>query len=377
MSDLHNEEAHAHLIRIQTRLAEDSISQQRAIFERLEATDLGENARGWLQDAILAHQSGADGNCTEVLSCITRAVDGACNELGLDVQKGVVRGVLPVRGHSALSSDFYGTGVAIVAIDASLVPFTGMLADLLVQSFEYRESGKELAIVLDPVSCFNRITGGKTIIETSQDAQDGREGLVHCWERFFLHFAGLSIPWQRPQLRELKKALKYQLTSAMEVFVVGHEYAHHIHQHNAGCSASSSPPADDSYRYESEADRTAWRIAMHLGASGFAGKPTTFRNAWMESSSGAVAYLTAAEVVRRVREILETGIETKQQSVSHPSTYERLAALEEWDGFAGHPLQDEFRAQRRFLGRLMSKVYWYLRPKLIAAHKSGFRPTHI
>jgi hypothetical protein len=163
----------------------------------------------------------------------------------------------------------------------------------------------------------------------------------------------------------------------MEVFVVGHEYGHHIHMHNAGASASSSVPVPDAHGYEFEADRTAWTIAKFLGAAGFAGRATEYRNTWMESSAGAVAYLVAAEMVRRVREILETGTETRQQSLSHPSTHDRLVALEEWDGFANHPLEAEFRAQRRFLGRLIEKIYWHVRSKFLASHKAGYRPTHL
>src|SRR6266481_8775606 len=101
----------------------------------------------------------------------------------------LVRGVLPVRGLGALSSDFYGTGVAIVAIDGSLVPFTGMLTDLLAASFEYRETENGLAIVMDEACCLERITGGKTLLESSEDAREARDTLVHHWERFFLHFA--------------------------------------------------------------------------------------------------------------------------------------------------------------------------------------------
>jgi hypothetical protein len=97
----------------------------------------------------------------------------------------------------------------------------------------------------------------------------------------------------------------------------------------------------------------------------------------MESSAGSVSYLVAAEAVRRVREILETGAETRQQSPGRPACYDRLKALEDWDGFAGHPLADEFCAQRRFLGKLIENIYWYLRPKFIAAHRAGFRPTHL
>jgi hypothetical protein len=365
LADVHNREAHEHLIRIRRRVAADAVEQQRVLTGRAANFRLSAVAQGVL-DAMLANQAEPNPGCEEVLACIARGVDRACEALGLDVQKGVVRGVLPGRGINAQSSDFYGTGIAIVAIDASLVPFTGMLTELLLESFEYRETNDGLAIVLDSAGCLNRVTGGKSIIDSSLDAQEGRETTLQRWERFFLHFAGLSFPWSRPALTNAQEAMYSQFTSAMEVFAVGHEYGHHIRRHNTGSSATSSVSPQDALRYELEADRTAWRIAQYLGAAGFAGRPTEYRNTWMESSAGAVAYLIAAEVTRRVREILETGNETRQQSLSHPACYDRLKALEEWDGFTDHPLVDEFRAQRRFLGRLIEKIYWHLRPKFLA-----------
>jgi hypothetical protein len=376
MTDPHHREAHTHLVRIQARLAEDAVAQQRTIAEKLTNTHLNDDAQRWLQ-AILDGQNERDPYSGVALANIARGVNRACEVLGLDVQKGVVRGLLRSRGIGAFSSDFYGTGVAIVGIDASVVPFTGMLTDLFAETFDYRDTEDGLAVAMNAADCLKRATGGKTVAESSQDAQEGRETLIHRWERFFLHFAGLSFAWSRPTLTRMQEIMKFQITSAMEVFVVGHEYGHHIHRHNAGPSATSSVSREDAERYEFEADRTAWAIAKYLGAAGFAGTPTEYRNTWMESSAGAVAYLVAAEVVRRVREILETGRETRQRSVSHPSSYDRLVALEEWDGFANHPLQAEFRAQRLFLSTLIQKIYWHIRPKFLAAHQAGYRPTHL
>jgi hypothetical protein len=375
MSNAHNLEAREHLVRIQARMAADAVSRQRELTERLANTRVSDLGQSTLA-AILAEQGEHNPYCEPVLASINRGVDAACHALGLDLQNGVVTGVLPRRGLGAFSSDFYGTGVAIVAIDSAVVPFTGMLTDLLAESFEYRETADGLAIVMDERSCLERIIGGKTLVESSLDAREGRDTLVHYWECFFLHFAGLSMPWPKAELTEAQKAIKFQLTSAMEVFVVGHEYGHHINRHNSGVSASSFVPTDEAHGHELEADRTAWIIAKFLGAVGFAGKPTEVRNTWMESSAGAVAYLVAAEVARRVREILETGTADEQQSMSHPSLNDRLWALERWNGFDDEPLKADFHHQRRFLGNVISGVYNHLKLKFVAAHREGFRPTH-
>jgi hypothetical protein len=132
-------------------VAADAIERQRVLADNAANFRLGDVAQGVLK-AMLAHQAPNPG-CEEVLAGIARGVDQACVALGLNVQNGVVNGVLPARGIGAYSSDFYGTGIAIAAIDASLVPFTGMLTELLLQSFEYRDTDDGPAILLDTAGC--------------------------------------------------------------------------------------------------------------------------------------------------------------------------------------------------------------------------------
>ncbi len=51
-------------------------------------------------------------------------------------------------------------------------------AGRLAESFEYRDTDDGLAIVTDAAACLRKITGGKTLIESSRDAREGRETLV-------------------------------------------------------------------------------------------------------------------------------------------------------------------------------------------------------
>ncbi len=354
----------------------EAIERQRAINEKIAGNEKLADIGLKVLDATLTNQTDHNPYSAVVLREIVRGVDAACEALGYDLGKGVIPGVLPIRGLGAFSSDFYGTGIAIVGIDAALIPFTGMLTDLFAETFIYEETDGGLSIVPDPARTVDRLIGGKTILENNKDGREGRDSLIHYWERFLLHFAGLSFSWPQPRLTPDQSAIKFQLSSAMEVFVVGHEYGHHIHRHNTGDDAASTLPTEDAYRHELEADTTAWRIAKYLGSIGFAGKPTNKRNLWMESSAGATIYLATADMVRCVREILETGGVTEPTSPTHPSIRQRLAALHHWDDFE-ESMRADFRIRRWFLCKVVQDIYEYLIPKFLAAHKAGFRPTHL
>jgi hypothetical protein len=173
IDDQQYSEAREHLLRIKARVAEQAVERQRAINEKIAGNanlaDIGHK----VLDATLAIQMEHLPDSEIVLRQIVRGVDAACQALKFDLGKGVIPGVLPIRGLGAFSSDFYGTGIAIVGIDAALVPFTGMLTDLFAQTFEYEEVDNGIAIVPDPARSVDRLIGGKTILENSRDAQQG------------------------------------------------------------------------------------------------------------------------------------------------------------------------------------------------------------
>jgi hypothetical protein len=220
MTDPHHQEAAEHLIRIQNRI--DASGEFRADLRSALEARFGKDPLGSINPNAGVH----DPANHSVLEHISTAVEFACGVLGLDTQKGVVRGVLPVRGIGGTSSDFFGTGIAIVTIESSLATFTDWLANLIVSTVDMGESPDGRWIEVDYEKCLARLRSD--------------EELRFEWERFFLHFAGLSVKSKLhvsiltdAALNEQQSAVKWQLTSAMEVFVVGHEYGHHIARHNA------------------------------------------------------------------------------------------------------------------------------------------------
>jgi len=366
LADVHYGEARTHLLRIQERSDPDG-SFRASVRDTLEKK-LGAEAVAQIRPDEGIYDPGNH----IVLDYIASGVDLACEALGLDTGKGVVRGVLPMRGLAAMSSDFFGTGVAIVSIQASLVTFTDWLANLIVSTAFYGEDSTGPWVKLDSDECLNRV------------ATD--EELRFEWERLFLHFAGLSVGSKLEVsimtdavLTEIQNIVKFQLTSAMEVFAIGHEYAHHIERHNAGETVASHPSRDDAHRFEFEADEIAWRISRFLGAAGFAGdfeKPPR-RNKWMESCAGAVCILFSADAIKRTRELLEYGTFLDTNESDHPDVEQRVIALEKWHGFDVDPLKAEFRLLRSFLGRLIGGIFNQLSPRFLRAHEVGMRPRAV
>lgn len=296
------------------------------------------------------------------LEHIARALEFAFEELGFSIQKGVVRGVTPEIGSGAASSDFFGAGCGIIG---TIVAFTDSLAELLVRTIEFGQDADTKWISINEDAYLERLR---------EDEQ-----LRSAWERFFLRGAGLFFNGDEgaTALTKRQATTKYQLTSAMEVFVLGHEYGYHISRYAPPNMGSSAP-----FYHELRADQIALQIGDFLGARCFAGTVTQVRNTWMESGAGAVAVVRAAQVVRCVRKILETGIhDENDRLVGRMSGTDRLYSLEYLAQHRferlGEPFSVQFRCQRSFLGRLLPGVFNLLKMRFWAAHKAGYRPISI
>jgi hypothetical protein len=185
---------------------------------------------------------------------------------------------------------------------------------------------------------------------------------------FFVRYAGIPfvLSFTEAALDPVIDQHKVELMSGFEVFVVGHEYGHHIHQHNVGLASASDRNSCLAHEREFQADLTAIDISTYLGTMGFRGdKLSTQPNLWMESGAAAVAYLCAADCARRVKEILRTGNHTDEVSPSHPQIDGRLRALER----RLHPRRNlDFRV---FVVYLIRSLFNHHKIKFFAAHRAA------
>lgn len=345
-------------IQDRVRIAPELRTARHETIRQLNHTHVGPVGRAILLKAVEFIPEIYNSAAHDALQHIACGIEFASARIGIDVDAGVTTGISPVIGVGAISDDFFSAGGSFFG---SLVSFTDRLAGLLVQTMAFGEDKNGGWIEIDEEACLKRI---------SED-----EELRAKWERFFLYGAGIffDLKESSPPLTHQQRAAIVQLTSAMEVFVLGHEYGHHVAQ-RSGETALPLAPWGSAFSNEYRADEIAIALSRFLGRCGFAGNITKYRNTWMESGAGAVAIIRAVQGVRYVREILQTGSYSENIS-SRPSVFDRLTAIENESGFAGEPLGGRFRDQRWFLGRLIPGICSSLKMRVCAAHQAGYRPT--
>jgi hypothetical protein len=183
-----------------------------------------------------------------ILIELVRAVERACAELNLPVRNGIVYGTAHLPGVTAQQKPVHGTGASIVEIGVPFINLCDLLSKLLAHTI-CTEEGDQITFAMAPDDIRRCLRSQRWL---------GRE-----WRRVLLHYAVRGRP--PPSLGRAPVGtiidIRRGLLDHMEVFIVAHEYSHHLLEHSVN-EASVLPTSliQDEY----DADTLAHIISIQV-----------------------------------------------------------------------------------------------------------------
>src|SRR4029078_6019207 len=125
------------------------------------------------------------------------------------------------------------------------------------------------------------------------------------------------------------------LLSAMEIFMVGHEYGHHVKPWQ-----TDNP---ELFISEENTEDIIGRL-VSMAAAKLRGKPY---NLFMVAGGGAPLLLGTLEMLEKTRQVLNTGEDTMPVSATHPDVSARLQMLDWFEQLnaLGFPYLSDFAGQ--------------------------------
>lgn len=284
-----------------------------------------------------------------VLETLASMIESACGSLGLELRGGVVTGMIQKSGFEASQRPVAFTEAGLVVVNEHFTAFCHVLTKALVRSLIVTDEGERLAMSTNADAMLQRVQAD--------------EHLLAYWKAFFAFFVTLDTTLSRVEpMPHETRGVHVDLLLAIELFVLAHEYAHHIRAHGRVGEAGSHTTNQLDALNEFEADGLAMLICRYLGAYS---KPQNFL---CVAGVGAVVVLSAMEGIYTGRSIVRDGKEERQLSESHPPLEYRLDFLSKMDNLvhpgnieAVHHIFNTFRTFMRGLFELVKPELWRLR----------------
>lgn len=242
--------------------------------------------------------------------------------LGYDLLDGVSLGVTDKEGLSAEQLKLIMTNASIININADLFLTITRFSKLIAKSLPLKITGNEIFhIDFDKTNNIYRNLNDPT--------------LQFEWDNFFAdHALSLKHPPRGPaiQLNSLEQStLSESFSTCMQIFVIAHEYGHHVKQHSTNELISSDSCCTEEHRKdEFEADRVAFEVSTvastleeHFEISNF-----------LYTNVGALLVFLLFDYINMAQSILLTG-ENKydvHSEKSHPSGPNRYRKFIEFIG---------------------------------------------
>jgi hypothetical protein len=278
-----------------------------------------------------------------------------CHKLGLPLHEGVVSGIAwnPASGAAQMS---VSESESIILIPESIMMLCHFVSKLLALTLPVTVQGKRLAINCNPEA----VLSGFRTDSRLQEYAAGAFAYCATWNKAVLK--------PLPPTKGDQRLLWYQLLMGTELFIVAHEYSHHICRHGVTSSLGVDGIADEeSKEQELDADFFGAFLSPHVG--------TENRLMFARTGSAAVVALIAVDMLRRAREVLATGVERIFTSNTHPKLEERLVNIQ---GVRYDPREAQaVRANQGHFRAIMEGIWHTVLPKLKDMHKLGVRPLAV
>jgi hypothetical protein len=281
-------------------------------------------------------------------------IEQECTNLKIPLHGGVACGVgwSPLRGPA--QKPVLTTDASMIIIPESALMLCHFFCKLLARSFLVKDTATGIAVNYGADEVIGRIRANKRL------------------RRYAAGFLGFCASSNRRCLNRLKNATGLarsvwtNLLLSTEIFVIAHEYGHHIALHRAGDTLEFDGAPDDRMKVdELEADHLAALITGHFGAR--------FQIPVAHSGAAGVVALVGTDMLRRARSVLATGYVQSSDSKTHPPLEHRLVMLET---LRYDPRNvDGVRLMRQNFRDIMEGIWELVLPDLQKLYANGIRPA--
>ncbi|WP_155740167.1 hypothetical protein [Burkholderia territorii] len=297
---------------------------------------------------------------------LQKKIEAACIALGYQLRDGVSIGILRAESTEAMQQPVMLTETSVIMMTENLQMLIHRTAKLLALTVPFKVvDGDQFEIsedIADAVALAN------------SNAQ-----LREDWAKLFIDYAvSPGTPYRGEAVivtGKERQTIWEDIGGAMSLFVVGHEYAHHILKHSLSGSASvSGPDINASHRMEVEADILGLMLSMR------AGHDEAIPNIFASFGVGAAVVLTVIEYCRHATQVLACGEVKNESRTTHPALADRLECIAQIVPELLRPHgPDQTSVVRRIHGMFVGIIHnaWNsAKEALLLAHQQGTRPAY-
>ncbi len=297
---------------------------------------------------------------------LQQQIEAACDALGYQLRDGVSIGLLRAESTEAMQQPVMMTETSVIMMTENLHMLIHRTAKLLALTVPFEVvNGDQFKIsenIADAVALVN------------SNAQLREE-----WAKLFIDYAvAPGTPYRGEVVivtGKERQTMWEDLGGAMSLFVVGHEYAHHILKHSLSGSASvSGLDVDASHRMEYEADNLGLILSMR------AGHDEAIPNIFASFGVGAAVVLTVIEYCRHAAQVLACGEVKDESRKTHPALSGRLECIARIVPEMLRPHgPDQTKVVRRIHGMfvgIIQNAWNSAKEVLVRAHQQGARPVY-